>query len=100
MREDLSPFRKRGNDGREAQHFNALQGRSEGDSWSYSEYTRQMGTAAFPDEGRTDMTRRRFLTLGGATLAASAVGTVDFLKGYTTIGRVLNDAIAGPYDYD
>jgi len=48
----------------------------------------------------TTISRRRFLALGGAAVAAGALGQLDYSHGYTTLGRFLNDKISGQYDYD
>ena len=45
-------------------------------------------------------TRRNFLSAGAVLTAAGAVEAVDSVKGFSPIGKLLNDKIVGQYDYD
>ena len=43
-------------------------------------------------------TRRNFLSAGAVLTAAGAVEAVDSVKGFSPIGKLLNDKIVGQYD--
>lgn len=59
---------------------------------------KMMASGYVPTPGDSILSRRTFLT-GGAAFAAGGL-TTDYFKGYTLLGRFLNDTVAGQYDYD
>ncbi len=86
--------------GRAARRFDEIRAQAKAEQWTETEFMQRMDKEGFTDKGRADMSRRRFLQLGGAAVATVALPTTDYFKGFTALGRFLNDRLDGEYDYD
>ncbi|HEY4488230.1 MAG TPA: twin-arginine translocation signal domain-containing protein [Candidatus Paceibacterota bacterium] len=87
-------------DGKAAERFDKIRAQANAERWSEEEVMRRMDKEGFTDKGREQLTRRKFLQMGAAAVAAPALGALDYSGGYTKLGRFLNDTFEGQYNYD